>query len=426
MKLVVAVVMLAPVVAHADEPGCPLDMFEAASGTWSTMIAETIDECLADPVCAAQAGMAPRPRSAPPPSGRFADAAGTIGVRSDSRTIDEQTRTTDAWVVGRGAVHAGWRRGLQVCAGGTGALGSDAQVESRFGAAFPWSFVSVAIGGGQRWHARPALSSPRIWLRRSFIENEFHAQMSFGTWRHASGGVSAIVPARIATSSRQQIDGPPDPGVSQRVALSMYEYAGANARLEVLRFGFDTYHPDGLPPEGTTMPPVPEPMRRPPIDVVRIDPFAYAGRFRDLYVEFDAGYLDVDDLGCWACAKVAGTIAVGDEHWHARYDRDAYLAYDARVTVEDRVSARYRHALGKRHAMRIDGFAAITRTDVEPDPVLTGGGIVGVDLALPQSLDLAIDAEVGRSFYARLDGDPVPVAEPAARLGVTLSRSFGH
>lgn len=412
--------------ARAEEPACPLDMFDAAAGTWSTKIADAITDCLADPGCARDAGVEPTPPRPRPPSGRFADVAATIGVRSDARASEHAARTGDAWLVGSGAVNAGWRGGPKACASGSAALGTEPHVESNLGVAFPWTFVSVMIGGGQRWQVRPALSSPRIWMRRAFVENHVHAQMAFGVWRHASGGVSAIVPARIETSHRRQLDGPPDPGVSQRLALSIYEHAGAVTRVEILRFAIDSYYPDGIPPET-----VPDHMaRRPPIGIVRFDPLVLATRRGDHELELDAGFLSADEpLACRGCAPVAGTLALGgrrgDDTWHARYDRDAHLAVDARVAVEDRLSVRYRHALG-RHAVRVDGFAALTRTSAEGerDPVTTGGVVVGLEAALAHGVGLAVDLEAGRSYYARLDGDPAPVAEPVARLGVTLSRSF--
>ena len=372
--------------------------------------------------------MAPRPPPPPPPSGRFAEAGGTIGVASDARAIDRESRLGDAWLVGSGAVKAGWRGGPKACAGGRAALGTDPQAESHLGVAFPWTVASIMLGGDQRWHVRPALSSPRIWLRRAFVENTVYAQMAFGVWRHASGGVSAIVPARIETSYRRQLDGPSDPGVSQLIALSMYEHAGAVTRVEVLRLAFDTYYPDGIPPE--IMPDTIA--RRPPIELVRFDPLVLATRRGAYDLELGAGLLSAaEPLDCRGCAPVAGKLAVGvrrgDDAWHARYDRDAYLAFDARVTVEDRLSVRYRHALG-RHAVRVDGFTALTRTSAatEREPAATGGVVVGLDAALAHGLALAVDVEAGRSYYARLDGDPAPVPEPVARLGVALSRSFGN
>ena len=59
------------------------------------------------------------------------------------------------------------------------------------------------------------------------------------------------------------------------------------------------------------------------------------------------------------------------------------------------------------------------------EPVAIGGVVVGLEAALAGGLELTVDLEAGRSYYARLDGDPAPVAEPVARLGVALSRSFG-
>jgi hypothetical protein len=464
--ILAAALMLAAPPARADEPACPLDMFDAAAGTWSTMLADTVAACMADPACSGAPGAAgdagaagepgagdagavgeagadgavaevPPPRLPPPrrpiplggPSGRFADAAATIGVSSDTRASAGQARTADAWLVGSGAANLGWRRGPKGCASGRGALGTDSQLESSVGVAFPWTFVAIALGGGQRWHVRPPLSSPRIWLRRAFIENHVQAHAAFGVWRHASGGVSAIAPVRMAISSRRQLDGPPEPGVSQKIAFSIYEHAGRATRVEVLRFAVDNYHPDGLPSE--IMPEVTP--RRPPIGVMRFDPLVLSVRGAGdhaLDLELDAGFLSADEpLDCRGCAPVAGTLAIGatreDHTWQVRFDRDAYLAVDARIAVEDRLSLRHRQAVG-RHTVRLDGFGAFTRTSAagERGLVATGGVAAGFDAALPGGFALALDLEAGRSYYARLDGDQAPVAEPVARLGVALSRSF--
>lgn len=419
-----------------DEPACPLDMFDAASGTWSTKLAETMDACAGDPACSGGATAEPgAPPSLTAPmqpvqpavprgrAGRFATAGAAIGVASDTRAGGE-ARTSDAWLVGEGTARAGWRRGLQACASGRGALGTDSQIESSFGVAFPWLFLAVAIGGGQRWHVRPELASPRVWLRRAVVENYMHAQAAFGVWRHASGGVSAIVPLRVETSARQQLDGPPTPGVSQQLTVSMYEYAGTNVDLELLRLAVDYYYPEGIPSE--TMPD----NRHPGLELARIDPLALAIR-GERQLEVDLGFLSGEEpLVCRGCAPVVGTLALGlsrgDHLWQLRLERGAHLAFDARVTVEDRVSMRYRQALG-RHTVRLDGFGALTRTTAEGERGLvgTGGIAAGFDAALTRGLTLALDVEAGRSYYARLDSDQAPVAEPVARLGVSLAHRFG-
>ena len=66
----------------------------------------------------------------------------------------------------------------------------------------------------------------------------------------------------------------------------------------------------------------------------------------------------------------------------------------------------------------------MTRTTADASPQLTGGGSAGMDVDLPQKLKLALDVEVARSYYARLDSDPEPRPELAGTGTVRLTRHF--
>jgi hypothetical protein len=92
---------------------------------------------------------------------------------------------------------------------------------------------------------------------------------------------------------------------------------------------------------------------------------------------------------------------------------------DDSITVEDRVDAGFHEGM-----WRAAAFAALTHTSTEPKPQLTGGGSAGVDVSLPEQLKLALDVEVARSYYARLDADPEPRPELAGVGTVRLTRHF--
>ena len=119
-------------------------------------------------------------------------------------------------------------------------------------------------------------------------------------------------------------------------------------------------------------------------------------------------------LKCRACAPVVATAAMSwraaGATWSARAERSAQLAMDDTVTVEDRLTAGV--VLPEQgYALRASAFAALTRTTGAPALQLTGGGAVGVDVALPEKVQLAVDASLARSYYGRLDGDPAPAPE---------------
>jgi hypothetical protein len=102
-----------------------------------------------------------------------------------------------------------------------------------------------------------------------------------------------------------------------------------------------------------------------------------------------------------------------------RVERAAYLAMDDTITIENRVTAGYHDGM-----WRAGAFAALTHTSTDPKPQVTGGGSAGVDVALPEELKLALDIEVARSYYARLDGDPGPTPQLAGIGTVQLTRKF--
>ena len=117
--------------------------------------------------------------------------------------------------------------------------------------------------------------------------------------------------------------------------------------------------------------------------------------------------------------NVAATLAhcrPGDE---ILAERTAHLAMDEVITIEDRLSAGFHDGM-----WRAGAFAARTRTTANTTSELTGGGSAGLDLSLPEKLQLALDVEVARSYYARLDADPEPRPELAGTGTVRLTRHF--
>ena len=47
-------------------------------------------------------------------------------------------------------------------------------------------------------------------------------------------------------------------------------------------------------------------------------------------------------------------------------------------------------------------------------------------MTLPEAVRLALDVEVARSYYARLDGDPAPTPELAGQGTIKLERRFTY
>ena len=269
------------------------------------------------------------------------------------------------------------------------------------------------------------LSSRRQWLRRAYARSWFHVGTAFGgVWRQDDGGTGALFPMRIGIRDAMQ---EARTSVSRTWDGSAFEQRSERRDLEVIRYTTETFYPDGIPPE---MPDGVE--RRPSTWVARIDPVAIRQRFGELDVDAAAGWiLTSRDVDCAGCQPVGGALGVGwrdrGDHpdlWQLRAERTAYLAIDDRIAVEDRTSLHHRRER-ERLTLRFDAFAAVTRTDpVEAGAEITGGAAAGVDVPLRGGFDLTVDVELARSYYARLDGDPAPVPEPAARVAAALQRPF--
>jgi hypothetical protein len=151
--------------------------------------------------------------------------------------------------------------------------------------------------------------------------------------------------------------------------------------------------------------------------LAEIEALELTHRFGDTTVELSGGYLTASVP--LHTTPIAAAAAVAWGPWSLRAERTAHLAMDEVITIEDRLSAGYHEGM-----WRAGAFAAATRTTADTNPQLTGGGSAGLDLSLPEKLQLALDVEVARSYYARLDSDPEPRPELAGTGSVRLTRHF--
>lgn len=422
--------------ARADDLDCPMDATVAAGGTWSTRIAEVVDACADDPACTAGQVDADSPQLLWPPAtrsprGRFAIGDATLGARARGLYAGGPAEgEAHALLVAGG--RAGWHRGLQVCGKTAIDAGPHTSGRTGLGLAFPHAFWSVSIGFEQDWQVQPALSAPRQWLRRAYTQNRAAFSFQVATWRGKDGAVSSVLPMRMGATWQDQRDAVgAEPRMLENLSGAAFERLDERGTLRVLPWSSDAVY------EMIDMPGPPDPSAPPPpatswlgtLGVLAIDRTLADG----VRLELDGGYVwSSERLRCRGCAPFAGvlglTVPRGDDRWSVRATRAAYLAFDDVVTIEDRLTAGWTRS-GRRHALRATAFAAATRTSAagpDLDVEVTGGGAVAVDLGLPQGLTMTTELEVARSFYAHLDGTLAPQAEPAARLGLVVSRHFGH
>ena len=439
--------LFAPGVVRADDDDCPMDFTRAASGSWSTKVAELIDACLADPACAAGTS-SPQTEEAllhPPPSrgprGAFARGGAVLGARARGLVSGGPTAGDAHLRVGaRGEV--GWHRGLRACGRTDVDVGERTQGVTALGVAFPHGFWSIGLGFEQDWQVQPALSSPRRWLRRAYTSNRAELGFAVATWSHRDGGASSVVPIRVAGMWRGQSDAMTETRFLQHMRGAMYERVDGGERLEVLPWSVETSELATPRDPATPAEVAIDPTRPAPLPSRYLAQVGLLSMVRDLA---DGTRLDVaaamlftsKPLACRGCQRFSGSLGVdvprGRDRWQLRVDRSAFLAIDEVVTVEDRITAGYQRPRG-RHTVRATGFAAATRTSAlaptatppSPDPVATGGVSLALDLDLGLGVTMTTELEVARSFYAHLDGSLAPVAEPAARLGLVLARHFGR
>jgi hypothetical protein len=410
-------------VARADD--CPLTADDAAGGTWTSRLAEDMDACMYDPDCNTKGlhfgNLPTHPRT---PHGTFlvADAdTGLVGRARDTRTT---TEGVGAFLVG-GDVHAGWHRGVQACASTHAELGTETNVSSSFGVAFPWMFTAVAIGGTQDWHVRPALSSPRIWARRVYSTEQISVDGGVVVWRGDDGARHSALPFHITSEMRDQDDGIADRAIVETPAFGAYAYAGDRLQLEVARTQFTDLYARGLPADINAPQPAPD------MSIVRFDPLVLRTPLgATMYGAVSGGWIGGHRLHCQACAPAVGSLELGTtgrDAWTVRAERTAQLAIDGRIVVEDRLTAGVHH-MWSGNTLRAGAFTALTRTTAagEDRIVATGGGAVGLDVPLVADFAMSADVEAGRTYYARLDADPTPRPETAARAELRLQRRFQY
>jgi hypothetical protein len=409
--LALAAVLAAAVPAHADD----CDPTDPAGGTWTSYIAAGIAACEADPACATSGRM---PSNVPPRGahGRFATLDATLAATSEARAASHAAdATAGGELVAHGA--AGWRGGLQLCARTDLVAGRESRGDTAVQVAFPMMFSGISIGGEQEWQLRPALDAPRVWLRRAYTVDEVHAGVAMILWARAGGGTATVFPMRMTDESHEQ-DG--YRAVFETWRLGAYEQTGPSGTLEVLPWTHEAMYPRGV---GTDAAPA-----EPSSWLDRVDLFDVVHQSGDVTFELALGGVWASSqLKCRACAPVVATAAVSwraaGATWSARAERSAQLAMDDTVTVEDRVTGGV--VLPEQgFALRATAFAALTRTTDAPALQLTGGGAVGVDVVLPEKVQLAVDASLARSYYGRLDGAPAPAPELAGLGTVKLERTF--
>jgi hypothetical protein len=391
VRLLALVLVLASSLAHADD----CDLLDPAPGTGATQIAESFDACMGEPDCKRVVPPPPRERH-----GYLAGGQATLGTLNQAQSDGETLSAGELSASGR----AGWRSGLQACGSTDIIAGTQSRGDTAFHVVFPWPFFETGmIGFEQQWQLRPRLDSSRIYLRRLYSSTEAQAGIAPVAWAHQDGGTAAILPFRVNSLMRDQDR---SGATLQTIHFSLYESNHPDRHTEILPITLTDMFPSGadaVAPRASS-------------ELARIDAVSLTRRRGDLRYEFAIGGLG----GSRPLAlPVAGLIGVTWGPWSARVERAAYLAMDDTITIENRVTAGYRDGM-----WRAGAFAALTHTSSEPKPQLTGGGSAGVDVALPEQLKLAVDVEVARSYYARLDGDPTPAPQLAGLGTVRLERHF--
>lgn len=380
--------------ARADD----CDLLDPAPGTGATQIAKALDNQLengcADGMC---------PMDLPSPRehhGFFAGGeatAGTIGqAHSDGEALSGGTLVADGKL--------GWRSGLQACASTNVIAGTESRGDTQFHLVWPWPFFETAmLGGGQQWQLRPRLDSSRIYLRRLYSQSEFSGGIGVVVWAHKDGGNAAALAFRFDNLTRDQDR---SGAMLETIRLSAYESTHPNSHIEIVPVTWSTMYPHGVTETGGYA----------SSELTRADVADVMLRRGNVTYDAALGALFATHR---IAVPVAGSLGVAWGPWSLRAARSAFLAMDDSITIENRASAAYSDG-----RWRAGAFAALTHASDQPRAQLTGGGSAGVDVALPEKVKLALDVELARSYYARLDADPLPRAEFASVGTVQLSRTF--
>ena len=413
-----ATLLLISTHAYADD----CDVTDAAGGTASTALAEAMDRCMEDPICAAAQvhtgppGETPITITTPPRAehGFYLGLDGTAGAVS-------RISNDDAAAGGHLATNAqaGWRAGLHACNKTDVIAGNESAIVNRFAVAWPWFFMAGALATEQDWQVRPKLDSGRLWLRRPYVQNSITASMAAVEWRSSDGGTAAVLPVRYTTSEASQDR---FRAVYGDWRMSMFESNSADTHVEVLPMEFEGRYPNGL---GTDQNPNPASTELTTLKAADVTT-AIAG------VKWHASFGGAWAYGstnriCGGCVPIVGELSaawpVAGGTLEVGAARSAHLAMDDVITVEDRLHADYKRD-SQHHAIRAAAFTALTRTSAEDKPQLTGGSSVGLDVKLPAKIVAAFDVAVARSYYGRLDGDVTPTPQLAALGTLSLERRF--
>lgn len=394
--LVVAGLLASAAPALADD----CDFTDASGGTGATALAQEMTAAIAASDCTGN-GCPP----APPPRtlhGTFAGGEATLGTLGEARSDGEALSAGELAASGQ----AGWRAGLHACGRTDIVAGTTSRGDSAVRVAFPWPFFeALSLGGEQKWQLRPRLDDDRLYLRRLYSSTELQIGVGAVTWAHPGGGTATVFPARMTILSRDQDT---SGAVYRTWHLALYESTHADHRIELAPVTMESMYPHGI---GTDQDPTPASSW-----IDRVDAIDLQHRVGGVSFELTAGYLFADRP---LAMPFAGSAAVAWGPWSLRGERTAHLAMDESITVDNRLAAGYRDGM-----WRAGAFIALTHTSAAPTPQVTGGGSAGVDVALPEKVKLALDVEVARSYYARLDGDPTPTPELASVGTVKLERHF--
>ena len=398
--LLVVGLVLAAAPVFADD----CDFTDAAGATGATQLAEQMAEAIATSDCT---GNACPPVPPPPPRSRHGSFAGgetTLGTLGEARTDGEALSAGELAAKGQ----AGWRGGLRACGSTDIVAGTTSRGDSAFRVAFPWPFFeALSFGGEQKWQLRPRLDDDRLYLRRPYSSTELQIGIGTVTWAHTDGGTAAVFPARMTLLQRDQAR---SGAVYRTWHLALYESTHADHRIELVPVTMESMYPHGI---GTDQDPTPASSW-----VDRVDAIDLQDRVGDVSFELTAGYLFADRP---LAMPFAASAAAAWGPWSLRAERTAHLAMDQSITVDNRLAAAFHDG-----RWRAGAFVALTPTSGAPIPQVTGGGSAGVDVALPEAVKLALDVEVARSYYARLDGDPAPTPELAGEGTIRLERRFTY
>ena len=371
--------LLVATTARADD----CDFTDAAGGSWISVPLE-------------------HSYSTPLPRGRFLQGEAAVGTLAEGRTSGDSNAAGELAAKGQ----AGWHRGLQVCGSTHLVEGREKRGDSSFHVVFPHMMMAVSLGGEQQWQLRPALDASRIYLRRLYSATTMQVGTALAVWRSPDAGTAAVLPFRFDLRTQDQDT---TGAVFRTWRVAAYESTHSDRRTEIVPISIEAMYPDGI---GTDQAPLP-----PSSYLTRVDLATIQRRYGAVSLELSGGALfsSVDLPG----VPVAAEVGIGWRSFSLRAGHTAHLAMDDVVTVEDRLAAGFHDGM-----WRAAAFIAATRTSADAKPALTGGGSAGMDLSLPEKVKLAVDVEVARSYYARLDGDPSPTPELAGIGTVRLERHF--